>query len=719
MKKGTAIKLILSMLVVLSSIYIVLKKPIRLGLDLRGGVYAVLEAQGTEENPVTNESMNRLVTVLNRRINSIGVAESVIQRAGSDRVIIEMPGVKNPDEAINLIGKTALLEFRIMKDNGELGPTLLTGTELSRASVGTGEFGRPQINFEMTTQGASRFAEITRNNKGRVLAITLDGEIQTAAKINDEIPGGRGVITGNFTRESAMQTASLLDAGALPLRANIIEIRTVGATLGDESIRQSARAGILALILIALFMLILYRFLGIIAIFALVSFGAITFGTLNFIEATLTLPGIAGVILSLGMAVDANVIIFERIKEEIRMGNSVQGAIKQGFAKGFSSILDGQVTTLIIATILFIFGTGPVKGFAVTLTIGTIASMFTALTLTKALLISAVEVFKIEEPKIFIGTKEKKELQWDIVGKSKMYIAIASIGLFLSIGVLFTKGLNYGIDFTGGNLFQIRYERTLNLNEINAFLDKKAEELPQLNSNSRRVQLSEDGVVIIRTSEMNEVDKERLLVYLKELGDFNVDKLEKVGASIGSELKEGALFSLIGGLLLIGLYITIRYEKRFAISGMVTLLHDVIVALGAIAFLGYELNTEFIAAILTILGYSINDTVIIFDRIREKLKKDKKGLNFKEILNISLNDVMVRSLNTSITTLLAAFAILFYGGDSLRTFIVTLIVGILAGTYSSIFIATPLIYLMDKDRDGSGTVEFKDEDEGYKEKIVV
>lgn len=407
MKKSTLMKLFFSLAVVFCAAYITFTKPIKLGLDLKGGVYAVLEAE-EKDTKLDPQSMDRLVEVLDRRINGMGVAESAVQKTGNNRVIIELPGVENTEEAVQMIGKTALMEFKIQNEDGTLGETLLTGSALKKAAVSYDNLGRPQIQFEMTQEGAVKFAEITRNNIGKKLAITLDGKIQTAPMINTEIAGGNGVISGSYTVEEAKATATLLNAGALPVKAEIVETRTVGASLGDESIAQSAKAGILAVALIGLFMLVLYRLPGIVAILALLSFGAITFGALNFIDATLTLPGIAGIILSIGMAVDANVIIFERIKDELKFGNTVKGAIDSGFSKGFSSIFDGQVTTLLITTVLFIFGTGAVKGFAVTLTIGTIASMFTALTLTKALLLTFIEVFNLTKPELF-GIKKGGE----------------------------------------------------------------------------------------------------------------------------------------------------------------------------------------------------------------------------------------------------------------------------------------------------------------------
>ncbi len=391
--------------VLAGAIWLIVKEPVKLGLDLKGGVYAVLEASPEKEGDVIdNETMNSLIEVLDRRINGIGVAESSIQKAGTNRVIIELPGISDTTEAINMIGKTALLEFKIMDEHGNLGPTLLTGGALKKAQVGYGNLGEPQINFELKPEGAIEFARITRENVGKQLAIVLDGKVQTAPVIRTEIPGGTGSISGNYTVDEAKKTATLLNSGALPIKAEIIETRTVGASLGDESIAASVTAGKVGVALIGIFMLIFYRFPGIIADLALICFGIVTFAILKFIGATLTLPGIAGLILSAGMAVDANVIIFERIKEELGFGNTIRGAISSGFSKGFVAIFDSNITTLIITAILFIFGTGPVKGFAVTLTIGTLASMFTAIFITKILLIVFVEVFHLKNPKLF-GTR--------------------------------------------------------------------------------------------------------------------------------------------------------------------------------------------------------------------------------------------------------------------------------------------------------------------------
>jgi preprotein translocase subunit SecD len=401
MKKGLIIKLLFILAILIGAGWLSFVKPTKLGLDLKGGVYVVLEAKPEGDQVIDDEAMTRLIEVLDRRINGLGVAESVVQRAGEKRVIVELPGITDSEEAVKLIGKTALLEFKIVGDNGELGETLLTGGSLKKAAVSYDKLGRAQIQFEMNQEGAVKFAEITRNNIGKKLAVTLDGEVQTAPVINTEIPSGNGVITGSYTVEEAKAMATLLNAGALPVRAEILETRSVGASLGDESIAKSSMAGKVAIALIAIFMVIFYRLPGLMADLALVFFGIIAFGALNFLDATLTLPGIAGLILSAGMAVDANVIIFERIKEEMRLGNTTLASIDAGFKKAFGAIFDSNITGLIITMILFTLGTGPVKGFAITLTIGILASMFTAISITKMLLKGFVLIFKINKPELF------------------------------------------------------------------------------------------------------------------------------------------------------------------------------------------------------------------------------------------------------------------------------------------------------------------------------
>lgn len=382
------------------------------GLDLKGGVYIVLKANPIKDEdgkiqPVTNDSMIKLKEIMDRRINGLGVSEPVMQISGADRLIIEIPGVKDAEEAIKLIGKTALLEFKLVREDGSLGDAVLTGKSLIKSDVSYDNMGKPQIAFELNKTGADKFAEVTRENIGRQLAIVLDGEVQTSPKINSEIPGGKGVITGNYTTDEAKKMSTLLNAGALPVKVEILETRTVGATLGEESIKASFKAGMLAFAFIGIFMLVLYGIPGIAANIALAIYGIVVFGSLNFIESTLTLPGIAGFILSLGMAVDINVLLFERMKEEMRLGNTVLGSVDAGFKKAFSSIFDGNMTTLLITAVLITLGTGPIKGFAVILTIGVLASLFTSITISRFILKSFIHIFKIENP-IWFGVRRAK-----------------------------------------------------------------------------------------------------------------------------------------------------------------------------------------------------------------------------------------------------------------------------------------------------------------------
>ena len=411
MKKRLLIEIFVILMVILGAAYYAFRQPTSLGLDLKGGVYVVLQGVPDAGKSIKAEDMKNLSEVLDRRINALGVAEPRISISGTDRIIVELPGVKDPEEAVKVIGKTALLEFQLVKDEKTLEKTGLDGRALLKAEVSADQFGSPQIAFELNSEGAKKFAELTRNNIGKKLAITLDGEVQTAPTINSEIPGGKGVISGSYTQDEAKKLVTLLNAGALPIKAEILEIRAVGATLGVESVAQSMKASILAFALVGIFMIIMYRLPGVLASIALMIFGTIVLGVLNYFGAVLTFPGIAGIILSLGMAVDANVIIFERIKEELRAGNSIAKAIDLGFSRAFSAIWDGNITTLIITAVLFQFGTGAIKGFAITLAVGTLSSMFTAITVTKLLLKFTAINLKVTNLWLYGVKKEAKEVK--------------------------------------------------------------------------------------------------------------------------------------------------------------------------------------------------------------------------------------------------------------------------------------------------------------------
>ncbi|RRD39719.1 protein translocase subunit SecD [Leptotrichia sp. OH3620_COT-345] len=394
--KNKMIHYILLLVILIIPGIILYNSGIKLGLDLRGGTYVVLQAQGKVEA----DTMDKVRDIVERRVDSLGVSEPVIQINGNDRLIVELAGIKDPQKAIDLIGTTAKLEFKIKNEDGTYGPTLLEGSAIKNANLSQGQFGQPEVAFELDGEGAEKFAKITRENIDRQLAIMLDGKEQSAPRINSEIPGGRGVITTNDP-EDAKALTNLLKSGALPVNIKILETRTVGATLGNESIQQTKMAGIIAMIAISLFMFIIYKIPGLIADAVLAIYGFLVLASFSMIGATLTLPGIAGFILTLGMAVDANVITFERIKEELKKGYSLEDSVENGFKNGLPAILDGNITTLLVASVLFFFGTGPVKGFAVTLTLGVVITIVTALFITKVLFKLIISTFKIKKEQLF------------------------------------------------------------------------------------------------------------------------------------------------------------------------------------------------------------------------------------------------------------------------------------------------------------------------------
>ena len=370
---------------------------VKLGLDLRGGTSVVLQAQGKIEP----DTMSKVKNIIERRVNSIGVAEPVIQLSGNDKLIVELAGIKDPQKAIELIGTTAKLEFRIKNKDGSYGPVLLEGSALKTAGVSKDQVGMPSVSFELNSQGANTFAKITRENIGKQLAIMLDNKEQSAPTINSEINGGSGIITGRFSIEEANNLANLLKSGALPVEIKIVENRTVGATLGVDSIRQTGIAGLIALGVISVFMIAIYKIPGIVADIALLINGVLVLGLLSGIGAALTLPGIAGFILTLGMAVDSNVITYERIKEELRLGESLHDAVERGYENAFPAIIDGNLTTMLVAAVLFFLGTGPIKGFAVTLALGVVATVITGVFVSKIFLKLFIKTFNIKREQLF------------------------------------------------------------------------------------------------------------------------------------------------------------------------------------------------------------------------------------------------------------------------------------------------------------------------------
>ncbi|MBU0547688.1 MAG: protein translocase subunit SecD [Candidatus Omnitrophica bacterium] len=699
-----------------------LDKRINLGLDLKGGMHLLLKVDTSHlEGQAKLDACDRAVEVIRNRIDEFGVRETSIQKQGEDEIVVQLPGVTDRERAIDIIGKTAMLEFKIVSDDSaklkdalagtvpdgyELKYTLdeneplllekkavLVGDALTNAEVrfDQSQFNEPIVSLQFNAAGAKKFSEITAANVGRRLAIVLDGKVQSAPRIREAIPSGEAVITGRFDAQVAQDLALILRVGALPAPMHIEEERTVGPLLGQDSINKGVKACLVGCVLVFIFMLGYYFLAGLISDIALLLNLIIILGGLGLlpvffpgVSATLTLPGIAGIALSLGMAVDANVLINERIREELTLGRNLRTAISNGYSRAFSAIFDSNLTTLIAAFLLFQFGTGPIRGFAVTLTIGLLASMFTAIVLTRVIFEILLNLGWIKGlPMLkFIG-----ETKLDFIGKRKIFYALSVIVIAVGIFSYFKKGpAVYGIDFTGGQLQEYSFKSVPSI-------DKVREVLKDINLADATIQQFKDNpkVVLIRTSE----DKNQILTNkLKEVfpnEDIQILKIERVGPVAGKNLKNKAILALFWSLVGILVYVSFRFKHiNFAIAGVIALLHDVLVSMGFLVITNRQIDLLSVTAFLTIAGYSINDTIVIYDRVRENTRLYRK-LSLKELINLSVNQTLGRTLLTSGVTLLVVVAFLLYGGEVLSNFAFALFVGFIAGTYSTVFIASPLV----------------------------
>ncbi|MFC1668213.1 protein translocase subunit SecD [Chlamydiota bacterium] len=682
-----------------------------------GGILsATLTEKATKR--IQNAAVRQALEIIRNRVDRFGVSEPSIQRQGDNRIIVQLPGIKDPDRARNLIRQTAQLEFRLVSDDVEkLKEALegnpppgyevlymtsydketgeqripflakkkpeLTGTHLTSARP---DFDQqttlPQVLFTLDKKGARIFARVTKENLERKLAIVLDNEIQSAPVIRSVIPSGKGVIQGRFSPEEAKDIAVVLTSGALPAPVKIEYEINVGPTLGADSIRQGITAAIVGFCLVVVFMLFYYLFAGCIADFALLLNLLLIMGALAWFRATLTLPGLAGIILTIGMAVDANVLIFERIREEKETGKRIKTAIENGYKKAFLTIFDANITTLITAVILYQFGTGPVRGFAVTLSIGIIASMFTALFVTRSIFELWGTIKNLSELKMLRFFREPKI---DFIKKRYYAYVLSLIVIVLGITVFVMRGeKNFGVDFTGGEILQLQFDRPVSL-------DRLRESLTEIGLGDVLIQDLDEGNEILFRAKFNQ--GEQILEHLrKDLGDitFEERRTERIGPTIGKDLRKNALFAILWALLGIVVYITFRFEFEFALGAVIAVIHDVSVTLAFFAFTGRELSLPVLAALLTIIGYSLNDTIVIFDRIREDLKLMRKD-DLPVIINTSLNQTLSRTILTSLTTLMVVTCLYFFGGKVINDFAFALLIGVVVGTYSSIFVASPVI----------------------------
>ena len=677
---------------------------IRLGLDLVGGSRIVYEAEIPDGYNQANlaDDMNSVQKVIRQRLTDKGFTEATVTLTGDNRVTVEIPQITNPEEAVQTLGTTAQLTF-VDADGKEW----LTGSDIKKATYG---YGRPTgnevtdvhyVQVQFTSEGQKKFAEATGNIAARtdgtnIMAIVLDNQVISSPSVSSQIDSDSCVISGSFTRDSASELADLINAGQIPFSLKQVELRSVGPQLGADAMRTSLIAGAIGIVLVMLFMLIVYRIPGLVASIALCFYMVLEALIFSLVRVNLSLPGIAGIILSIGMAVDANVIIFERVKEELKNGKTVKSAIDSGFKRAFTAILDSNITTLIACAVLFFLGTGTIVGFATTLGIGVIVSMFTALTVTHFLLNRMVD-FRIRNPKAYgLRDREAGKQRFAILKNFKIFGGISALlvvtGLVALILLPFGKNLfNLSIDFAGGTEmeFNMHTEVTQDVQTEVSGLFKDATGV-----DASSVTSSGDGNedVLIRSTSITSEQRAAVIDKMLEkysLADTDILNNNDVSASIGSDLQRSAVICSVLAIVLMMLYITFRFEMTSGMAAVCCLMHDLLIMLSVYVWLQIPLDSNFIAAALTILGYSINASIIVFDRVRENLRTARRE-DFASVAERSVWQTMGRTINTTLTTLFTIGMVFILGVPSLKQFTLPLIVGILAGGWSSVLLSCSL-----------------------------
>jgi len=707
---------------------------------------------------IRENAVDQCLEIIRNRIDQFGVTEPVIVKQGKDKIVVQLPGVKDPERALRLIGQTAQLEFKLVDEEamsridlqaliakaireGRLKPNasreevnrvlrpyippddeiyflverdrqtgriikrplllkrraVLTGDMVKTARVRIGGvYNEPYVALELTDRGARIFERVTAENVGKRLAIVLDNVVRSAPVIRERIPGGHAQITGSFTYEEAADLAIVLRAGALPAPVKVIQNITVGPSLGRDSIKKGLMSGLIGAAAVMLFMIIYYRFSGFVADIALILNVLMLLAVLSLFRATLTLPGIAGIILTMGMGVDSNVLIFERMREELSLGRPPRAAIVAGYERAFWTIVDAHITTLITALALFLFGTGPIKGFAVTLSAGIVINLFTAIFGTR--IVYDYLIAKGRTPRInFLSIVGKPNL--DFMGARKFAAVISGILVLLGVVafVQISRGAaNLGVDFGGGVMAYYRAEKPFSLDEIRKAFKEAGITGFQLQD------VKGENLLIVKLRKKTETVGDLELKVRKVLEEkfpaykFKLEGKEEIGSAISKELKRKAIIAIAISLAGIILYLAFRFNVSFGVAAAAATFHDVLAVLGLFYVLNREITLLFVTALLTLAGYSLTDTVVIFDRIRENIKRYRGRLSFVEIINKSVNEMLARTIITTLTTLLVILAILFFGGVVLRDFALALALGVIVGTYSSVFVASPIVHLWHK-----------------------
>ena len=683
--------------IILSSTGIGEDMSIPLGLDLSGGVS--ITYQVVDENP-SAEDMSDTIYKLQKRVDSYSTEASVYQ-VGDDRITVEIPGVQDANQILEDLGNPGSLEFQ-MPD----GTVFMTGDMVAdaQAATQTDTYGNKEyvVALKLTDEGAKIFGEVTSENIGKNLPIVYDGETISYPRVQTAITGGEAQITGMADFEEAETLATQIRIGSLSLQLSELESSVVGAQLGSQAIASSLKAGAIGLAIVMVFMIVMYAVPGIAASLALAIYTTLVIATLYLFEITLTLPGIAGIILGIGMAVDANVIVFARVREEIATGKSVQTSMKIGFQKAMSAILDGNITTLIASVVLMALGSGTVKGFAYTLMIGIILSLFTAMVVTRYILYS-LYALGLKSEKLYGRAKERKSI--DFIGKKAVFFTISGIIIaagLISMGVHSAtegKALNYGLDFMGGTSTTADFGKDMTIEDIENDIVPYVEKVTG-DSDVQATKVEGTTKVTIKTRTLSLDERQELEDTLAENCDVDASTItsQSISSTISGEMRSDALKAVIVSCIFMLLYIWFRFKDiRFAASAILALVHDVLVVITVYALVRISVGSTFIACVLTIVGYSINDTIVIFDRIRENLalKTGKQTAeDLREIANKSLTQTLSRSINTSITTFIMVVMLYILGVASIRDFSLPLMAGLVCGAYSSICIATELWYVM-------------------------
>ena len=668
---------------------------IKLGLDLAGGVSITYQVE--DENP-TAEQMSDTIYKLQLRVEQYSTEASVYQE-GDDRISIEIPGVTDANQILDELGKPGSLEFQTSD-----GESVITGADVQTASVQSGQddMGNAEYSVELVLndEGTQKFADATEANIGQPISIIYDGETISSPTVQSAITGGTAYITGNFTYEEADNLASTIRIGGLQLELKELRSNVVGAQLGEEAISTSLMAGAIGFGLVFIFMICVYYLPGLAAGIALVIYTELVLVILNAFNVTLTLPGIAGIVLSIGMAVDANVIIFARVREEMARGKSIKNALKAGFQKAMSAIIDGNVTTLIAAAVLWFMGSGTVKGFAQTLAIGIVVSMFTALVITRIIVFAFYAVGLRGEKLYYHPKKERQPI--DFIGKKKYFFTLSIAVMLIGLGVLgynYSQGRGafaYGLEFEGGTSTTVDFDKDYTINEIDQEIVPVVEEVTGDN-NVQTQKVEGSNHVIIKTVALDLDQREALNQALVDNFQVDADTItaENISSTVSSEMRQDAVVAVLTAAVFMLLYIWLRFKDiRFATSAVLALLHDVVVVILFYAVSRIAIGNTFIACILTIVGYSINATIVIFDRIREELRYQTRSTDLKLLVNKSVTETLTRSIYTNLTTFIMVAVLYILGVSSIREFALPLIVGIVWGAYSSVCITAALWYVM-------------------------